>query len=159
MSAPVTRNSETEKKPSLKRHGSPSGEAEHLHNCTPKKRMQAKPNSSHNMSIMLWLQPFPYHPQNIKSPFSTINTAPRWKGQIQPHHSQHPQWRLFKRACAAQSVQHSNLKAKAQVTASEKEISIPLSILTQRAHQPLKHQFMNLEDTTHDSHSEQQRNT
>lgn len=53
VSAPVTRNSKTEGNPSLKRPGSSSEEAGHLHNCTPKIRMQAKPNSSHNTSIVL----------------------------------------------------------------------------------------------------------
>lgn len=53
VNAPKTRNSETEADSSLKRPGSPREEAGHLHNCTPKIRMQAKSNSSHNMSIML----------------------------------------------------------------------------------------------------------
>lgn len=110
MSAPVTRNSETEGNPSLKRSGWYSEEAGHLHNRTLKIRMQAKPISSHNMPIMLWLQPYPVTLKTSNSP-STINTSPRWKGKIQPHHSQHPHWWLLKRACAAQSMQHGYLKA------------------------------------------------
>lgn len=109
VSVPVTRNSETEGNPSLNRPGSSSEEAGHLHNCTPKIRMEAKPNFSHNTSIILWVQPYPCHPQNIELPFYHQH-FPRWKGQIQPHHSQHSYWWLFKRPCAAQSTQHVNLK-------------------------------------------------
>lgn len=45
-------------------------------------------------------------------------------------------------------MQHINLKANAQVTSSEKEISILLSILTQSAYQPLNYQLMTFENTT-----------
>lgn len=66
VSVPVTRNSETVGNPSLKMSASSSEEAGHLHNCTPKIGIQAKTNSSHNTSIMLWLQPHHCHPQNMK---------------------------------------------------------------------------------------------